>query len=468
MRESEKKIPFAINSLGGATQVTGSCHLFQANGLKILVDCGLSQGLDRADPINAWPVAPPDIDYVFLTHAHIDHIGRVPELIQKGFRGEIIATHGTVALIRPMLRDAMVLSTVPGSEADVLDQAIEELSWGFEYDQVFDLRKGIRFKFSRAGHILGSSFVRFEHEQEGWAVVFSGDLGAKDTPILPDPDIPGPCDVLVLESTYGDRLHEDRRQRIRKLGAILDRALSDNGKVFIPAFALGRAQELLYELDRLFSDPHSEFPGPELTGRSRADRNSQFPIPVFLDSPLGLEITKIYSELSEYWDEEAKGLMEKGDHPLDFSFLYAVRDHRNHSRLVEEIDGPCVILAGSGMCTGGRIMDHLEAGLADPRNDILFVGYQAEGTPGRAIMEKSQRSGGSLLLNGSSIPIRARVHRMTGYSAHADQKGLLEWVEAMPERPKEIRLVHGEPDAMRSLGGVLRSKGYMVSPTGST
>jgi len=249
-------------------------------------------------------------------------------------------------------------------------------------------------------------------------VIFSGDLGAVDTPILPDPDPPQACDLLILESTYGDRNHVDRKGRIAALRQLLDKALKDNGIVYIPAFSLGRTQELIYELDRIGMD-----------------------VPVFVDSPLGLKITAIYAELEPFWDQEAQRLKQKGDHPLDFKGLYAVERYRDHRRLLD-VKGPAVIIAGSGMCSGGRIVDHLEHGLDDPKNDIFFVGYQTAGTPGRRILEKR-------------TPVKAGVHALSGYSAHADQRGLVNWVTAMPTPPKEIRLAHGEDRARQALGHAL-------------
>ena len=218
-----------------------------------------------------------------------------------------------------------------------------------------------------------------------------------------------------------------------RLGKILSKALKDNGKVFIPAFALGRCQELIYEMDRIFGS---------------WDQKRR--IPVFVDSPLGLRITKIYSSLSDFWDVEAKSLLKSGDHPIDFENLYAVEGHKSHLRLTD-IKGPAVILAGSGMCTGGRIVNHLVNGLEERKNDVLFVGYQAHGTPGRDIVRFSEREGGYVRLGGEKIVIKAEVHELTGYSAHADQKNLVNWVNSMEKRPKEIRLVHGDAKAREAL-----------------
>lgn len=445
--------PFKLTHLGGEHCVTGSCHLVQAGGQNFLVDCGMVQGKDRALSMENWPVSPGQIHYVLLTHAHIDHIGRLPELVRKGFRGEILATHPTKALLIPMLRDALSFSDWGEEETSATVRRIEAISWGFEYGEPFALKNGLRFTFSRAGHILGSASVLLESESPRSSILFSGDLGVKNTPILPDPDPAPACDLLVMESTYGNRLHESRSDRVERLGQALVRAFSDGGKVFIPAFALGRVQELLYELNRLRTDDVLKEKFPQLAKLQR--------IPVMVDTPLGLELTKIASSLSAYWDREAKAQLRRGDHPLNFDRLYAVTNSKDHRRLLES-KGPMVILAGSGMCTGGRILDHLKEGIEDPRNDIVFVGYQAHGTPGRYIQEYAGKPGGYVELDGERRSIRAKIHVLGGYSAHADQKELVEWVESMPEKPKAIKLVHGEAGAREVLGDVLRSRGYEV------
>ncbi|MFH0726863.1 MAG: MBL fold metallo-hydrolase [Pseudomonadota bacterium] len=434
-------MPYTLTHIGGEHTVTGSCHLLQAEGLNILVDCGICQGADSALPLDEWPVAPSAIDFLFLTHAHIDHIGRVPELIASGFSGEILCTHATKALLSPMLEDALSFTRMGGDEREKLLSNLEEISWGFEYKEVFSLRRGITFTLGRAGHILGSCWIRFDLPKKE-SIVFSGDLGARNTPILPDPDIPAPCDLLVMESTYGDRRHEERGNRIGRLESILEKALGDNGKVLIPAFALGRTQELLYELDRLFSNPKSSF--------SKENRH----LPVFIDSPLGLAITRIYSDLTEGWDREAKALLANADHPLDFDHLYGVASFTDHQQLLE-LNGPAIIIAGSGMCSGGRIVAHLKRHLDDPATDILFVGYQAPGTTGRDILTYAGKPGGHVMLDGESCRIHASVHALGGYSAHADGEELLQWAAAV--RPGDVKLVHGEASAQAHLNRLIQS-----------
>ena len=443
---------FELIHLGGENQVTGSCHFLRTqSGATLMIDCGMSQGGDPTTPLSDFPTPIKEIDYLFLTHAHLDHMGRIPELIENGFNGEIICTHPTKALIAPMLKDALSFTDMTESQAASCESKIDELSWGFEYNQTFSLKKGVTFKLKNAGHILGSCFIRLEMPAESGqrvSILFSGDLGARDTPILPEPDPPDSSDFLVMESTYGDRLHEGRAKRVEALGALLTKALRDNGKVFIPAFALGRTQELIFEIDRLFSDSKFKKKFPELENRA---------IPVFVDSPLGLKITKIYSSLRDFWNAETKKIDAAGDHPINFKGLYAVENYRGHKRLMET-PGPAIILAGSGMCSGGRILDHLEDGLDNEANDLFFVGYQARNSLGRKIMDRAGRKNGSVRIQNRRVSIRAHIHKLSGYSAHADQSDLARWARSMPKKPRLIKLVHGETRARAALKRHLESE----------
>lgn len=442
-----------IVHLGGEHSVTGSCHFLEANGLNILIDCGLAQGGDTVRPVESWPVHPADIHYVFVTHAHLDHIGHLPLLIKQGFKGEILTTHATKQLIIPMLQDAMGFPEMQVPQTEELIEALDELTWGFEFGEIFELKNSVHFTFKRAGHILGASFIILESTVPPWSIVFSGDLGAGHQPLLAAPDPPEVCDLLVLESTYGDTLHESRNHREARLGAVLEQAVADGGKVFIPAFALGRTQMLLHDLHRLSTDPvlRDKFANLDLGGK----------LPVFLDSPLGREVTGIYRRLSEYWDSHVREPLSAGEDPLGLEELYAAGSARSHDELLN-IPGPHIVVAGSGMCTGGRIIDHLKLGIENPENDILFIGYQAEGTTGRSILQQGNRPDAVVRLEDQLYAIRARVHSISGYSAHADQREILAWVASMPEKPGRIKLVHGALSARETLAEHLRSDGYLV------
>ena len=438
---------------GAVSGVTGSCHqLTLANGAALLIDCGLFQG-DEAGPGGAraahlqidFPIEP--IAALIVTHVHIDHVGRVPHLLAAGFRGPILCSPASAQLLPLVLEDALKVGFTRDQHLiertlALLRQRIIALPYG-QWHEV----AGARVRLQPAGHILGSAYVEVDTPRE--RVVFSGDLGAANTPLLAGPQAPQHADVLVLESTYGDRLHEDRATRTLRLRAVLEHALEDGGTVLIPAFSIGRTQELLYELEALFH---------EHGARGQDQRDAWQRLQVVLDSPLAADLTAGYRRLRSFWDEEALQRVERGRHPLAFEQLVTVREHSDHLRMVRHLAESCqpaVVIAASGMCAGGRVVNYLKAMLGDPRHDILFVGYQAAGTPGRDIQRFGPR-GGHVQLDGERCEIRARVHTIGGYSAHADQQGLLDFATGLSAPPREIRLVHGDARAKQTLAQCLQ------------
>lgn len=345
---------------------------------------------------------------------------------------------------------------------DLIRSRVVPVPYG-EWHGVFDEGEcSLSVRLQRAGHILGSAYVECDARVGDYEerVVFSGDLGARHSPLLPEPVSPERADRLVIESTYGDKNHEDRETRRYRLKAVLEHALEDGGTVLIPAFSIGRTQELLYEIEGLIA----EFGDEQVVGLGaigvspQGDRPRSKPLTwnnleVVVDSPLAAEFTKIYRDLKPYWDDEARALVKAGRHPLSFEQLTVIDSHEDHLNAVEYLaksHRPCVVIAGSGMCAGGRVVNYLKAMLGDARNDVLFVGYQAAGTPGRDILTYGPR-GGWVELEGERYDIRAQVHTVGGYSAHAGQEDLLSFVKGIPEAPKEIRIVHGDDAAKRAL-----------------
>ncbi len=427
---------------GAVAGVTGSCHqLFSERGSSVLIDCGLFQGAET----DSRGRNQPGIDFslegvqaLIVTHCHIDHVGRIPYLLAAGFNKPIYATEATAKLLPLVIEDAIKLGISRDEKliARVL-QHLKFLLQPIRYDQWFSL-EGInktKCRFRVAGHILGSAYLEFDWQGE--RVVFSGDLGAPYTPLLPAPKPPYRADCLVLESTYGDKLHEQRRLRRQKLKQVVEHCLTDAGAVLIPAFSIGRTQELLYEIE-------------DIIHRSKADWTD---LDIVVDSPLAAEFTQHYRELQQLWDKEARRKISSGRHPLSFEQLITIDNHSDHQRLVQYLKRsarPVIVIAASGMCAGGRIVNYLKALLPDPRTDLLFVGYQATGTPGRDIQKYGPR-GGYVFLEGEKIDIRAGVHTISGYSAHADQKDLINFVKRMRVRPREIRLIHGDDHAKQAL-----------------
>lgn len=466
---------------GGKEGVTGSCHELRAGpDTGILIDCGLFQGVEEkqddgekskvrgsAPSAEAGHPARDFIDFpvdhlraLVLTHAHIDHCGRIPWLLAAGFSGPIYCSQPSALLLPLMLEDAFRVGITRDARQTEkflaqLHKRIRPLPYGHWQSIPAGAGIDIGIRLQPAGHILGSAYVECRVKNAGPGresrIVFSGDLGAPYAPLLPAPKSPYRADLLVLESTYGDRLHEGRKERRQRLQTIIEHALKNRGAVLIPAFALGRTQELLYELEEII---HRQRQRPVAAGLPWDE------LDVILDSPLAGRITSAYRRLRPFWDAEAQRRVRSGRRPLAFLQLTAIEEHAEHEnavRLLRKTGRPCIVIAAGGMCSGGRIVNYLKALLGDPRTDILFIGYQARGTPGRAIQEYGPR-GGYVVLDGQRIDIRAQVHTLGGYSAHADGKNLIDFVRRMRYKPPAIHLVHGELAARTALAAALREQ----------
>ncbi|SDU07940.1 MBL fold metallo-hydrolase RNA specificity domain-containing protein [Halopseudomonas salegens] len=448
-----------IQHHGAVTGVTGSCHqLWLTPDNSVLIDCGLFQGAE----VSAAGAGSGDLSIEFAmqsvraliaTHVHIDHIGRLPWLLAAGFQGPVHCSQASALLMPTVLEDAFMVGVqrdreLAGRFVGLVRQRLQGHAYGEWVTVLENAAVCCRIRLQRAGHILGSAWVdcdvRYPETERRRRLVFSGDLGATHAPLLPPPVIPEQADVVVLESTYGDRQHENRRQRQARLQAVLEHALTDGGTVLIPAFSIGRTQELLYELEDIISQQRGYYDWARL--------------PVILDSPLASRFTDLYRELQPYWDKEALERVAAGRRPLAFDNLLRVDDHAQHQAMVNRLAQtrqPAVVIAGSGMCTAGRIVNYLKAMLGDARHDVVFVGYQAEGTPGRQIQRYGPR-GGYVELDNERYDIRAQVHVLGGYSAHADRDGLVGFVTGMEHWPEQVRLVHGDPQAKQALAEQLR------------
>lgn len=461
----------AILHHGAFDGVTGSCHqLFLEAQVSFLIDCGLFQGAEAGvagvgeneQQEIAFSIA--GIKSLVLTHVHIDHVGRLPALLAAGFAGPIICSEPSARLLPLVLEDALRLSGYDKLQVEALLKAITLRVIALPYEQWFGLVDAAGLKcqvrLQRAGHILGSTYIEFDIDYLSTGlnrrIVFSGDLGSANTPMLPRPRSPERADVLVLESTYGDRLHEDRTQRQARLESVIERALADQGTVLIPAFSIGRTQELLYEIEDIL---HKRA-GREVNSRRQETQGDpdgftiNWPeLPVILDSPLATRFTRVYEELNDFWVGDAQGRLEDGRRPLSFPQLITIDSHLQHMKVVNYLAStgrPAIVIAGGGMCTGGRIVNYLKAMLGDSRHNVVFVGYQARGTPGAAIQKYAQ-SGGYVELDRERYLIKAGVATIGGYSAHADQAELVEFVAGIGRWPEEIRLVHGDVGAKRAL-----------------
>lgn len=459
---------------GAADGVTGSCHqYFIRDDQSVLIDCGLFQGIEQGRGKAGADCAQIDfpldgIQALLLTHVHIDHAGRIPYLIAAGFKGPIYCSKASALLLPLVLEDALKMGITRDEKLiSGFLKAVSRQLRPCNYNQWYELEQslsGVQVRFQNAGNILGSAYVEICHQipsvdpdtQQGrYKAVFSGDLGARDTPLLPDPTPLEDADLLVLESTYGDKNHEDRKNRQQRLQQVLEKALLDNGTVLIPAFSIGRTQELLYELEDIVH---------RMQGQAIHKSLKWEQLDIIVDSPLAADFTAVYKELKEHWDDEARQKLQSGRHPLQFEQLLTVKNHEDHQKVVQHLADtgrPAIVIAASGMCAGGRVVNYLKALLGSQRHQIFFIGYQARGTPGAALL-KYAKTGGYLQLDGEDYAMRAEVLQLSGYSAHADQQDLLHFVGQMHKAPEQIRLVHGDSNAKLELKRLLEAKGHTV------
>ncbi|PCI65892.1 MAG: MBL fold metallo-hydrolase [Piscirickettsiaceae bacterium] len=446
-------------SFHGADQgVTGSCHLIECAGKRVLIDCGLYQGGRELVEENKedFGFEPSSIDFLLLTHAHLDHCGRIPLLVKRGFVGSIITTAATVELARLVMLDSAGLQEEEAryqqrkanrrnghhkKDIEPLYTTLDALnSLGFfgraaKYDKRVELASGITATFLNAGHILGSASILLELEEKGrnHRILFSGDLGYSDRAILRNPATPPKVDTVVMETTYGNRLHKQLKPSVDELYDIVNQTVGQGGNVIIPTFAMERAQEILYFLREGLNK-----------GDIRHFTN------VFLDSPMAISATEIFRRHPECYDADTSKIFGDGNDPFGFDGLHFTRE-TSESMAINQIDGGAVIMAGSGMCTGGRVRHHLRHNLWNKKNSIIFVGFAARGTLARRIVDGAA----SVKIFGEEIPVNASVHTIGGFSAHADQSELLAW-HAKIDNPKTTFLVHGEKEVMQTFAKCLK------------
>lgn len=447
-----------ITFYGGVGTVTGSKYLLESNGKKVLVDCGLFQGLKELRERN-WQQPqfdPAEIDAVIITHAHIDHTGYLPRLVKLGFRGKVFASSATCDLLKILLPDSGRLQqedadyrnrhnltshapALPLYDEDDAMNALELLEGVPNNGEAREICDGFRASFLVAGHIIGASLVLVEMEKarssgESVRFLFSGDLGHYDQPIIKDPATPPACDYLMCESTYGNRLHGETASDVQ-LARIINEAASRNAPILIPAFAVGRTQELLYMI------------------RELEDARKIPSLPVIVDSPMAARATQIYSRFTAEHDEEYASILAKKEHPLRPDLLKTTTT-REESKRLNEMRGARIIISASGMMTGGRVMHHAMRVLPDENATVVFVGYQAAGTTGRRIQDGERE----VRIMKNWIPVRCRVERVEGFSAHADWKAVLRWLEGLPAQPQTVFTTHGEPDAAEAMAQHIRDR----------
>jgi len=433
----------SIGFYGGVGSVTGANFLLATETQKILIDCGLVQGDAFAQKENAkdFLYDPTSISALFVTHAHADHIGRIPKLVRDGFRGVIYSTPPTRDLAAVMLEDAYSVMTVESKKYDIPilfekeDIAQALALWRTKpYGENIDIKDRVSVSFSNAGHILGSAFVTFV--RDGKKVVFSGDIGNVPQPLLDAPEYPMDASYIVMESVYGDRLHEDVAERSSILLSHIERAIKEKGTLIIPAFSLERTQSMLFEINNF------------------VEAKRIAPIPTFLDSPLAIAVTEIYKKRSSYLKQSIQKQIAEGDDIFDFPRLSFTRTIAS-SREIEGTQGPKIIIAGSGMSHGGRIRTHERTYLDDPKTTLLLIGYQTVGSVGRLLQDGAKR----VRIDGEEVRVRARIETIRGYSGHADRDGLIDFVAHTRDTVKKVFVAMGEEKA--SLFLVQRLRDYL-------
>lgn len=452
-----------IRFMGAVKGVTGSCHLIEYGGKRLLLDCGMFQGRDEKLNLQELDFDPTTIDYLLLSHSHIDHSGRIPLLVKQGFEGTIYCSKATFDLCEIMLLDSAHIQEMEAEWENrkakragkpaveplyTKDDANESLDYFYPilYGQIIRVDDHLTIRFNDAGHVLGSSIIEMwiKKDDEVIKIVYSGDLGTKDKPILNDPSIIESADYVIMEATYGNRVHEDARVREETLINIILKTVLRGGTVVIPSFAVGRTQEIIYELNKYYDSHLAAF---------GTTTNLLEKIPVYVDSPLATKATQVFHRNAGVFDEEAKDLLKKGDNPLSFSNLHFVQN-AEESKKLNFSDEPKIIISSSGMCEAGRIKHHLKHNLWKRNSSIVFVGYQAEGTLGRRIRDGAK----TVKIFGEEIYVNAEVYNVEGFSGHADKNGLMNWLKGFREKPCRLFIVHGEGEAKEDFAREVRSQ----------
>lgn len=445
-----------ITFMGAAQTVTGSFHLVETDSCRFAIDCGMFQGSKAIKEFNYkdFPIGPDSIDFVILTHAHVDHCGLLPKLVKKGFKGKIYCTKPTKDLLPYMLADSAHVQEAEverknrkamRSGAPLIEPIYDStdaenaaaLAVELKYNEKIKLHPEVTVRLRDAGHILGSAIVELWLLEDGKTskVVFSGDLGQLNQPIINDPEKIEEADYIIMESTYGNRNHNQGLGRTKELSRVIHETMQQGGNLIIPSFALERTQDLLYDLFTLYKDG-------ELDPK----------IDVYIDSPLAITATKIFQQSTEFYDEESKVFLSQGENPLCLPNLKFSMTQEDSMRL-NEVHGNTIIISASGMCDSGRIKHHLKHNLWRPESTVLFVGYQAEGSLGRRILEGEK----TVRIHGEEIQVKANIRSIEAFSAHADQTALINWLKNFKNIPKEIILVHGEEDAQTKLAEKIKT-----------